>query len=161
MKHNRKAIAGFACDRTLGRLAKWLRILGYDTLYWNSMDDAALIARCNSENRILLTRNTRLLKYIGTREHMQKPDYCYIPRNDFRQQLKDVMEKFSLDDGNKFTRCSECNTGLEDVDKDDVEGHVPDYIFETQKIFKQCPGCGKYFWHGTHVERMLDHLKHL
>jgi uncharacterized protein len=148
----------FACDRTLGRLAKWLRIFGYDTLYWNKIDDEKLIEICQAENRILLTRNTNLIKNIAKRNLKGEFIFYFIPENSVWNQLKNVVKAFELSRENNLNLCSECNAQVIKVDKSEVEGHVPEYVFETQDVFTRCPNCGKYYWQGTHVTRMTNRL---
>ena len=148
----------FACDRTLGRLAKWLRIIGYDTIYWSTTDDAKLLETCHAENRILLTRNANLLKNAAKQNVKGDVIFYFIPENSVWNQLKNIVNAFELTRKNNLNLCSECNTEVLKVEKSDVEGHVPEYVFETQDNFTRCPKCGKYYWQGSHVTRMTGRL---
>jgi uncharacterized protein with PIN domain len=138
----------FAADRMLGRLARWLRFLGYDTLYSNKIRDDQFLALA-SEGRILLSRNTRLTDKVATDK------YVFVEDNDPRVQLQQVVRVLGLkpDPRGFFTRCTLCNGVLESVEAADVLGHVPDHILTFHTRFSRCDKCGKMYWPGSHLER--------
>ena len=138
----------------LGRLARWLRILGYDTRYERDIDDRVLLEEALSENRIILTRDTGITK-IRTNAHI-----IFLESEKPRFQLQQLMTEcgISLDRERLFSRCSWCNQILEDVDKADAAGKVPPYVFATEKRFRHCRHCDKIYWRGTHQGRFLTQL---
>lgn len=141
----------FVVDAMLGKLAKWLRILGYDTLYYRELGDRELIRIAEEEGRILLTSDRELLK------HRQGNRRFLISSDLWQEQLCEVAESLEINLENIFTRCIECNSRLENVDRETVRDKVPPYVYETQWEFGKCPACGKVYWKGTHFEnaRML------
>lgn len=137
----------------LGRLAKWLRLLGHDTLYYPHIEDSLLLRIAREEDRILLTRDTRLVKVRGLGK------YLLLSENDPFEQLKKVIMSFNLHpvgpDRDRFetclySRCSLCNSILEDVPEEQAKDQVPEYVYLTAKSFKKCLRCSKFYWEGTH-----------
>ena len=145
----------FVADRMLGRLAKWLRVLGRDVIYGRHLSGYGLIHAARQENRIILTRDRHL-------RLMQPPDFVYIETDDYRQQLRQVIERFHLSSGDDlFTRCLSCNGVLCAVTKDSVKDKVPEYVFLTQEKFSCCPKCQRIYWPATHHEKMVQLLREL
>jgi uncharacterized protein with PIN domain len=148
----------FIIDRTLGKLAKWLRIMGYDTIFWRSNEVEGLLSRALEEERVLITKDTKLYKRRGELQAMLiREDNSFL-------QLQKVIRHFQLpvQEENLFTRCLMCNIQLEEIDAAEVKDDVPDYIFHTHREFSRCPSCGKVYWAGTHYEHMnevVDRLK--
>ena len=138
----------------VGKLARWLRILGVDVIYDVSLDDPELLALARTEERILLTRDNPLAAGTGG------PRRLLIESDDFRRQLIQVIKTFHLDyRGALFTRCVDCNTPLESVPRSQARGKVPPYVFSTQEQFKRCPRCDKILWGGTHRQHMQRELE--
>jgi uncharacterized protein with PIN domain len=145
----------FAADKMLGRLARWLRIIGQDVIYGPGLSGAGLIRAARREGRLILTRDRALGK-------KNPPPYLMIRSDHFREQLRQVIEEYGLDAlKDAFTRCVECNTSLEPMAKAAVEGKVPPYVFATQGKFSFCRRCRRVYWPATHQERMLQELKSL
>ena len=143
----------FVCDRMLGTLARYLRILGYDTLYPEEARDAELLFLAYTQERILLTRDTRMGTRISPNIFVLK---SVIPE----EQLKKVVKKFKLKtEDTLFTRCLECNTPLVEVEKKEVKGKIPPYVFKHHNKFAKCPECKKYYWTGTHMKKMKKRVK--
>lgn len=140
----------FIADEMLGRLAKWLRAIGYDTVYHNGGGDSALVQRALEEDRIILTKDSHLIKRKLARK-------SFLVRSDQpREQLRQVVKELGLDVGGKlFTRCLVCNRELVSVRKEDVQNKVPSYTYLTQDRFYECPSCGRIYWPGTHRDSML------
>jgi hypothetical protein len=142
----------FIADCMLGKLARWLRTLGYDAAYDSRITDESLIERARGEGRVLLTRDTRLLKRRALPPHLR------IESEEPAAQLRQVMEAFALeiDPASLLSRCLPCNAVTEEIDRETARGAVPAYVFETQVRFKRCPSCGRVFWRATHVAGILD-----
>ena len=143
----------FAADAMVGKLARWMRVLGFDVAYWKRIDDDELIRIAEAENRIILTRDTGIAA--------RRPDTrrCVLIESDhYKQQLRQVLDAFALTEFHVFSRCLECNTLLETVDKEAVFERVPPFVYLTQDRFAACPSCGRVFWHGTHADQMLARL---
>lgn len=138
----------------LGKLAKWLRILGYDTLYSNSYRDEELARIADLENRYLLTRDRELLtKYRVKRSLL-------VNSNEVLAQLRELKDKLHIQTGESFlSRCVSCNHEIVETFKEDVVDEVPRYVYTTQSRFYRCSGCDKIYWSGTHVTRMRKRLQ--
>ena len=147
----------FLVDLMLGRLSKWLRILGYDTLYFRDTDSRAFLALAIREkDRLILTRNTALAQDTNLKKRI-----LLIRNNDPTIQLIEVIEycKLKVETNQVGTRCLICNLKLKLISPDRVQSKVPEYIASTQKHFSICPGCNKIFWRGTHFENMWEKIK--
>ena len=148
----------FIADVNVGRLAKWLRALGYDTLFFKEIDDDDLVRIGLAEGRVLLTRDSRLME---RRVAALGPLKAILIRSEEVQlQLKQVVESLGLDCRRRpFSLCLECNQGLESVPRSKVRTQVPPYVFETQASFHRCPSCRKVYWQGTHWQHMSEELE--
>lgn len=135
----------FIVTQELGKLAKWLRILGYDCVYYDKKAVSELIVQVLRDRRVLLTRSETFTKYKGIQTLIIKHDHV-------EEQVEQAVQEMglTLDEEGIFQRCVECNTPLEDIAKEEIKEKVPEYVFQTQEKFKKCPGCGKIFWKGTH-----------
>lgn len=145
----------FLADEMLGRLAKWLRLLGYDTKYISRIPDPELLDLAEAEERSVLTRDTLLIR--RKRCH----NYIFIRSDHWREQLKQVYIEAGLNCDAMFTMCPACNRPLHHVDKLSVEARVPAYVYATQERFSACEGCSRIFWAATHVSEITDVLKEL
>ena len=146
----------FFADVMLGRLAKWLRILGYDTAYDPNISSQELVSKARSEGRIVLTRNKKLTKTLSSSE------YIFIEYNRFDDQLKQVVKELDLDISSElFTRCIECNEAIVFTRREEIEGEVPDFIYKRYEEFSKCLKCGRVFWPGTHINRAEEVIKSL
>ena len=143
----------FAADRMLGRLARWLRVLGQDVIYGRHLSGYGLIHAARAENRLILTRDRGL-------KHKQPPKFIFIDSNDYREQLRQVIRECGLSvEAALFTRCLECNGVLQTKSKESVEPLVPPYVFSTQEMFFWCSQCRRVYWPATHHQKMLEELK--
>ena len=147
----------FIADRMLGKLAKGLRMLGYDTIYYRGEDAHQMIQRARQEGRVILTRDTKLIP--------KRPEDRIIrvmEDNPFLQ-LKDLIQKghISLNVENFFSRCLLCNVLIDEIPREEAEGKVPDFIFYQQKEFSRCPQCLKIYWLGSHLDHMKIKIKEL
>ncbi len=145
----------FLADAMVGRLAKWLRLLGYDTKYANGITDSDLLEIAESEGRTILTRDTLLTRQKRCR------NYIFIRSDHWREQLKQVYVEAGLNCDAVLTICVFCNTPLQPVDKQSLGSFVPAYVYRTQENFSQCGNCSRIYWPATHVSRILDELKNL
>jgi uncharacterized protein with PIN domain len=141
--------ARFVLDVHLGKLAKALRMLGFDTFYKNDLNDKTIAELAISEERIVLTRDVNLLK-------IKTIKWGYWLRSQFlEEQLKEVTEYFKLGEYfSPFTRCLECNGLIKEVPKQTVLAILPPNTRRYFDEFYQCQQCGKVFWKGSHYERM-------
>ena len=143
----------FAADRMLGRLARWLRVIGQDVIYGRHLSGYGLIHAARAENRLILTRDRGL-------KLKQPPKYIFIASDDYREQLRQVIRECGLRVGAaRFTRCLTCNSVLQAKPKDSVETLVPPYVYATQEKFFWCPECRRVYWPATHHQKMLEELK--
>jgi uncharacterized protein len=147
-------LPAFAVDKMLGRLARWLRILGHDVAYGPHLSGRTLVDRARQDGRVLVTRDTRLLRD----PHL--PQHVFVTSDHFREQLRQLATLVPLG-GGFLRRCLECNRALETVGRDQVQGQVPAYVFATQEHFQRCPHCGRLYWAATHRTHMLAELSAL
>ncbi len=145
----------FICDDMLGRLAKWLRILGFDTLYFNSISNPELLRICLKDRRILITKD----RHIPGRYML--PKYIIIKEDDYLLQLKQVYKELDIKNEriNVFSRCLECNNIIEPIEKKYVQDRVPPHVYEINSSFYICKSCKKIFWNGTHRDNTIKKLK--
>ena len=137
----------------LGRLARWLRFLGFDTLYYSDISDSRLIRIAREQNRFVLTRDTRLVKIRAVK------DYLLIKANDSYSQLLEVITTLNLRDFNPFSLCVECNGQLTRIsDKTEIMDLVPEFVFLNFNLFLKCSNCGKIYWEGTHPQKFKEKL---
>lgn len=144
----------FVADVHLGRLARFLRLLGFDTLYSPNRDDDELARVSAEENRILLTRDVELLK-----RNLVTHGYC-VRAEEPLEQIAEVTRRFHLEDEmSPYTRCMACNNQLVSVDKSDVADRLPPLTRERVDEFWRCTGCNELYWQGAHhtgLSRIVD-----
>lgn len=146
----------FVLDVHLGKLAAYLRMLGFDTLYRSCFSDPELVRISSQEKRILLTRDRGLLKHASV-------THGYWLRNtDSRKQAEEVVQRFDLVRRiQPFTRCMACNGLLSPVAKSEIAALVPKRIGELHDEFRQCEACGRVYWEGSHHCRMVKFIQQL
>jgi uncharacterized protein with PIN domain len=148
----------FVADVHLGRLARYLRLVGFDTLYDNDWDDDELTQISSNEGRILLTRDVELLKRSSVTHGY------YVRSDDPQRQVLEVTRRFHLDQHlQPLTRCMTCNGLLSRVDKAAVAHRLPPRTKETFDDYSMCSECGKIYWQGSHhdeLTRVIDAVKH-
>ena len=137
----------------LGKLARWLRIMGYDTTYNPEFTDDDLFFKAHLEKRILLTRDTELASRMNS-------DYCfYVASQNVKTQLKQIINKFGLNIKDSiFTRCTICNELVASISKKDVKDKVPLYVYNTTNDFFYCKKCNKFYWAGSHIKKVKQIL---
>lgn len=139
----------FICDGMLGTLCKYLRICGLDAAYSN--EGLKILVQARAEDRLILTRNTRLKDQRGV---------FFLVSEDPLEQFQAIQEKYKLKDRLKFlTRCLVCNLPLEPADRDKIRERIPYYTYKRFNEFAECPNCRKVYWRGSHYENMVKTIK--
>lgn len=143
----------FILDVHLGRLAKYLRLCGFDTLFSTFFDDREIIETARSEKRVILTRDRLLLKSAGEAQG-------YLVKSQYHdEQLREVFERFELKNHVElFSRCISCNNLLEEVRKEEIADRL---LADTRRYFssfKRCPQCDRIYWEGSHYDNMKKSL---
>ncbi len=146
----------FVLDVHLGKLARWLRLLGLDVLYRNDYTDPELADISAAEHRILLTRDRRLLFY-------RRVTYGHFIRDsDPFEQVRDVIRHYQLKSRlQPFSRCIKCNGRLETVHKNDILDRLEPKTIQFYDTFYRCADCGQIYWQGSHLNGISKHLKAL
>lgn len=142
----------FVADVMLGRLARWLRVLGFDTHY-RSFDPVHDIAQMAQRGRMPLTRHRKMIPLLG--------NAVFIRYNGIGEQLTQLKKALLLETcrDDWFSRCLRCNVPLMDAPEEAVRDNIPEYVFhENVKSIRFCPACGRYFWPGSHRARMEKQL---
>lgn len=144
----------FIADRTLGKLVRKLRILGFDTLYWRGGNLSGAMQAAISEGRVLLTRSRRMSEKPGDLQLL------VVAANDPVEQIREIIAKLHLEAkaDHFFCRCLLCNEELRSIVKEEAEGKVPDFIYQSYEVFHMCPRCRRIYWPGTHYERMQKEM---
>jgi uncharacterized protein len=145
----------FITDATLEKLAKWLRLLGYDTVVFHKEAGREMLRLAQAERRIVLTRRSDMT------ERQFSGCLYLIAGKDISSQLNDVISKFALklEKRQMFGICLKCNKKLHSVSGEALRNLVPPYVFEHSVNFNQCPSCQNIFWEGTHRRNSLRFLK--
>ncbi|NLJ39854.1 MAG: hypothetical protein GX432_14010 [Candidatus Atribacteria bacterium] len=142
----------FIADCMLGKLARWLRILSFDTQYVRYLTDAQLLAQARYQNRILLTKDSLLQK--------KAKNFGYLVRSEtIDEQLKEILHHFQLRPNLALTRCPHCNFPLKTPDQNDPIPWAPLYVLRSFSNIKVCPQCGQTFWPGTHWNNIIKKLE--
>jgi uncharacterized protein with PIN domain len=142
----------FLADAALGRLARYLRMLGYDVAYLKDRDGAAVLRETLKAGRTLLTRR----RDLAARDDIE---VFYVADDDVLAQLAATARRFDLAfTADAMARCLECNEPLHPVAKTDVWEELPPHVRKTQETFTRCPSCGRIYWPGTHYARAVARL---
>jgi uncharacterized protein with PIN domain len=144
----------FICDVHLGKLARYLRMMGFDVLYKNTFADKEIVRLSKKERRAILTRDKGILK-------RGQVDHGYFIRNsEATKQAEEVVRRFDLQKSIlEFTRCLDCNHKLIKIAKANIGEELPPKVASSQNEFFKCPGCSKLYWKGTHHQKMLSFIK--
>jgi uncharacterized protein with PIN domain len=144
----------FAADAMLGRLGRWLRVLGYDTFYDAAIADPARVRLAAEEGRMLLTRDRHLLRELRPVQALE------VRRDDPLEQLQDLVAALALQGPvAMFSRCLVCNTPLEDLDAAEAAVLAQELEYAPPSPVRRCPCCHKLFWEGSHSRRMRAALR--
>ena len=144
----------FTADEMLGSLARWLRLMGYDTSYERDSTDTEILGRARLEGRILLTRDKKLAERA-------KGQGLYISVRDLDDQLRQVILEFGLTFDEDLSRCTACNGELTVVSKEEASKGVPDGALRSNELFYRCRSCGKYYWKGSHWKNIRKKMEEL
>lgn len=146
----------FSADTMLGKLARWLRILGYDVKYDSSLPLKQLVEGTNKEDRVFLTRRKSFPDGITVTTLFN------VCSDSFPEQLRRVIHHFNLDIETKlFTRCVDCNAEVHPVEKSSVKNKVPEKTLESIEEFYECPHCYSIYWAGSHRTNTLKKLQRI
>jgi uncharacterized protein with PIN domain len=146
------------CDQMLGSLAKWLRILGFDTFFANSkLNDNQLLNIAKKENRIIISRDKEFIK-AAIRNNIRSIQIYNI---DLDEQLSQVLKQLKIDKEKILSRCTICNSKIIKVNKTDIKDKVPIKVFENNDIYWFCDKCKKYYWTGSHYDKIKQKLEEL
>ena len=150
-------MAKFLCDQMLGSLARWLRFLGFDTFYANNeISDNELLDISDKENRILITRDKELI----IRANKRNISNIRVESTDLDTQIIKVLNisKSDFIDKNILTRCSECNSLIYEIKKEDVEDLIPKKVFDNKNLFWKCKKCDTIYWKGSHYDKIISRI---
>jgi len=150
----RAGLPRFVADQMLGRLATWLRLLGFDTVHPWDQPDSWVIRVARDEDRVILTRDGPLARITSAPVH-------FVAAQRPMDQLVEVMRTFDLavDETRMFTRCPRDNAAVDEVTADQVRDRVPPAVAAERHTYRRCPVCDRVYWRGAHVERILAHLR--
>jgi uncharacterized protein with PIN domain len=143
----------FIADEMLGSLARWLRIIGQDTLYARDMKDDDIVFLGRKEERVVLTRDKQLASRMGTLGLL-------IESDDLVEQVAQVVGAFDMDLEGE-SRCTLCNGPLESVPKEEVANVVPERSLEHNSHFYRCTVCGKVYWKGSHWDDITERMERI
>ena len=145
----------FLCDQMLGTLAKWLRLFGFDTFYANAeLDDDKLLEMAEKENRVLITRDKELI-IRAKKKNIQIVEMTSI---DLDEQLSVILKNVDVDEKTVLSRCSLCDTILNEIKRDDVKNKVPEKVFRNNDRFWFCSKCDKIYWRGSHYDKIQSKI---
>ena len=144
----------FIVDDMLGKLAVRLRMLGFDATFYHDSADSFLLRKSREEGRVLLTRDLELSK-------IKNANALFIESKLLKYQIQQVIGHFGLKIilQNMFSRCSVCNAPLKNISREEAKSHVPPMVYKIFNEFAYCPKCEKYYWKGTHYEKMIEELQ--
>ncbi|MDD4182420.1 MAG: Mut7-C RNAse domain-containing protein [Candidatus Omnitrophica bacterium] len=139
----------FIVTKELGKLARWLRLIGFDTVYYDKESKGTLIIQALRDDRIIITRTKEKIDDLQKKTIIVTNDYV-------KEQLKEVIEKAKLkiEEEKMFSRCTLCNCVLVAACKEEIKTFVPERVYGQQTVFKKCETCGKVYWQGSHLEKV-------
>jgi len=146
----------FIVDHNVAKLARWLRMMGYDATIFDQPDDWQMIRTALAENRIIITKDTGVMKRRVIASGKLRA--LFVTSDDPEKQIQQVIETFQLDSSKPLTLCLECNVPLVVVNREDIKGRIPPYVYQTKSQFFECPICHRVYWQGTHWEAMTQTL---
>ena len=150
----------FIIDHNVGKLVRWLRMMGYDSLFFDGDDDGQMVKQALAEDRIIVTRDAGMMqRRVITRGRIRA---VLIKSEEPERQMQQLMSAYDIKGGSDpFTLCLECNQELEARSREEVTGRVPPYVYRTQTQYMECPGCHRIYWRGTHWQAMVRKMEKL
>jgi uncharacterized protein with PIN domain len=150
----------FIVDHNVGKLARWLRMMGYDSLFFDGDDDGQMVKQALADDRVIVTRDTEVMKRgVISRGRLRA---VLIESEEPERQMQQLMTLFNLKEQSRpFTLCLECNQTLAARSRKEVAGRVPPYVYRTQTQYMECPDCHRIYWRGTHWQAMVRKLEKL
>lgn len=150
----------FIVDHNVGKLARWLRMLGYDSLFFTGLDDGLMVKTALAEGRWILTRDRGIVRRRVVKTG--RLNAVLLESETPEKQVIQLAQSLPLEkNARPFTLCLECNTPLISRTRDEVADRVPPYVYKTQTQYMECPNCRRIYWRGTHWEAMLRKLHKL
>lgn len=146
----------FIIDVNVGRLATWLRIMGYDTLFPEDASDNELVRIALLEDRVLVTRDAGIAQRRAVR--LGQLRVVHISDDHLQGQLQQLVRELRLSQEHGFSRCVRCNEVLNPAERADIAHRLPPYVLQTQSQFMECPQCRRLYWRGTHWSNMMAEL---
>ena len=146
----------FLLTKEVGKLARWLRILGYDAVYYREDNTSRALLSALRESRVIITRNKVFFDKVSVKS-------VYLTQEKIKDQLGNVIRQLDLkiDEGMIFTRCVLCNEDLGKIKKEEVKHRVPEYVFKTQDKFMECRVCQRIYWPGSHWENIRRYVQEI
>ncbi len=150
----------FIVDHNVGKLARWLRMMGYDSLFFEGPDDSVMVRQALAESRIILTRDTEIMKRRVVAQGRLK--VILFNSEAPEQQRRQLLDSLDLVEGAcPFTLCLECNVFLIERSPAEVRDRVPPFVYRTQEQYMECPNCRRVYWRGTHWQAMKRKLEEM
>lgn len=150
----------FVVDNNVGKLARWLRLIGYDTLLFKQKNDSQMIKTALNEDRVILTKDSQFMRRRLVTGGKLKA--IHIKQDDPELQVREVVQTLNLNYYFKpFSLCLECNQVLMARPKEEVQNRVPTHVSKTQTQYTECPVCHRIYWQGTHWQAMVKRLQEL
>ena len=147
----------FIVDANVGKLAKWLRMMGFDTLFFDEPDDGMMVKMAMGQDRTIITRDTEFMKRRAIT--IGRVQAILLSGDDPELQMQTLLTRLELSDkARPFTRCLECNTVLKELDRSEAADLVPARVYELQSQYMACPSCRRIYWRGTHWKAMNNKL---
>jgi uncharacterized protein len=148
----------FIVDHNVGKLVRWLRLMGFNSVFFTGGDDGQMVKQALAEDRILLTRDTGVMKRRLVNSGRVKA--ILLESENQQQQMRRLISSLDLKSQAKpFTLCLEDNAPLVEAAPAEVKNRVPPYVFKTQTQYAACPACGRVYWRGTHYLAMIHKLE--
>jgi uncharacterized protein with PIN domain len=146
----------FVAESTLGKLARLLRLAGFDTLLQTGVPDPLILADMARSKRWILTRTRRVYACLATHRAI------LIMVNDPQDQLRGLFSRLAIQrqELKPLTRCTLCNHALVGAPPGELAAQVPDYVGRHHRVLRRCPGCLRIYWPGSHVSGMMARLNH-
>ena len=144
----------FIVTKELGKLTRWLRIVGFDAIYYDKENKGSLIIQALRDDRMIVTRTKEKI------DDLQKKTII-VTCDNVKEQLQEVIGKLKLkiEEEKMFSRCTLCNELLVEAKKEEVKELIPERVYNQQTTFKKCSACGKVYWQGSHLDKVYALIK--